>query len=96
MMEGKVRAALRIVTGARWLFLLLDHVADPESDTSETVVRDILLKKHPPKQPPSASSLPEPDSQPPEPHPVMFEIIDGQVIRNTVLKMDGVALLRSA
>ena len=91
MMEGKVRAALRIVTGSYGGGSLpLDQVADPESDNSETV-RDVLLKKHPPKQPPSVSSLLEPESQPPEPHPVMFEVIDGQLIRNTVLKMDGAA-----
>ena len=54
-------------------------------------VRDILMKKHPPKQPPTLSSLIEPDSPPPEPHPVMFEVIDGQLIRSTVLKMDGAA-----
>ena len=84
MMEGKVRAALRIVTGSYGGGSLpLDQVADPESDN--------LLKKHPPKQPPSVSSLLEPESQPPEPHPVMFDVIDGQLIRNTVLKMDGAA-----
>ena len=92
MMEGKVRAALRIVTANCGSGSLpLDQIAEPESDASETV-RDILVKKHPPKQPPSVSFLLEPpDSQPPEPHPVMFEAIDGQLIRNTVLRMDGTA-----
>ena len=91
MMEGKVRAALRIVTGSCGGGLLpLDQIADPESDTLETV-RDVLLKKHPPKQPLSVSCLLQPDFQPLEPHPVMFESIDGQLIRNTVLKMDGAA-----
>ena len=33
----------------------------------------------------------ESGSPPPEPHPVMFEVIDGQLIHNTVLKMDGAA-----
>ena len=92
MMEGKVRAALRIITANCGSGSLpLDQIAEPESDASETV-RDILVKKHPPKQPPSVSFLLEPpDSQPPEPHPVMFEAIDGQLIRNTVLRMDGTA-----
>ena len=92
MMEGKVRAALRIVTANCGSGSLpLDQIAEPESDASETV-RDILVKKHPPKQPPSVSFLLEPpDSQPPQPHPVMFEAIDGQLIRNTVLRMDGTA-----
>ena len=91
MMEGKVWAALRIVTGSCGGGLLpLYQIADPESDTLETV-RDVLLKKHPPKQPLSVSCLLQPDFQPSEPHPVMFESIDGQLIRNTVLKMDGAA-----
>ena len=52
MMEGKVRAALRIVTDSNGNGTLpLDKVVDPESETMETV-HDILLKKHPPKQPP--------------------------------------------
>ena len=88
-MEGKVTTALRILSedcgsGS----LPRDQIADPEGETSETV-RDILIKKHPPRQPPSASSLIELDVQPTEPHPVMFEVIDGELIRSTVLRMDG-------
>ena len=91
MMEGKVRAALRIITDNNGTgTLLLDKVVDPDNNNAETVY-DVLLKKHPPKQPPRLSSLIESDSPPPEPHPVMFEVIDGQLIRNTVLKMDGAA-----
>ena len=89
MMKGKVRAALRILSDSNGSGILpLDKVVD--KDTLETV-RDVLLKKHPPKQPPRLSSLIEPDSPPPEPHPVMFEVIDGKLIRSTVLKMDGAA-----
>ena len=50
--------------------LPMGKVIDPESDTLETV-HVVLLKKHPSKQPPRLSSLIEPDSPPPEPHPVM-------------------------
>ena len=89
MMEGKVRAALRIVTNNNSRGTLrLDKVVDSENDNLEAV-RDVLVKKHPPKQPPVPSTLIKPDSPPPEPHPVMFGVIDGQLIRNTVLKMDG-------
>ena len=50
MMKGKVRAALRILTDSNGSGILpLDKVVD--KDTLETV-RDVLLKKHPPKQPP--------------------------------------------
>ena len=90
-MEGKVCAALRIVTDSNCGGLLpLDKVIDVENNNVETV-RGVLLKKHPHKQPPRPSSLIEPDSPPPEPHPVMFEVIDGQLIRSTMLKMDGAA-----
>ena len=49
------------------------------------------MKKHPPKQPPQQSSIIESDTQPIEPHSVLFEAIDGQLICNTVLRMDGAA-----
>lgn len=89
IMEGKVRAALRILTDSNGSGILpLDKVVD--EDTLETVC-DVLLKKHPPKQPRKLSSLIEPDSPPPEPHPVMFQVINGQLIRSTVLKMDVAA-----
>ena len=91
MAEGKVRAALRIITDSNGTGTLpLDKVVDSDNNNAETV-QDVLLKKHPPKQPPRLSSLFESVSPPPEPHPVMFEVIDGQLIRNTLLKMDGAA-----
>ena len=91
MMEGKVRAALRIVTDSNGDGTLpLDKIIDPESETMETV-RDVLLKKHPPKLPHKQSSLVELDSPLPEPHPIIFEVIDAQLICNTVLKIDGAA-----
>ena len=85
MMEGKVSAALRIVTDSNGGGILpLDKVIDVENNNMETVC-SVLMKKHPHKQPPRPSSLIEPDSPPPEPHPVMFEVIDGQLIRSTML-----------
>ena len=91
MMEGKVRAALQIVTDSNGSGILpLDKVIDVENNNVETV-RGVLLKKHPHKQPPRPSSLIKPDSPPPEPHPVMFEVIDGKLIRSMMLKMDGAA-----
>jgi len=49
MMEGKVWAALRILTDSNGSGILpLDKVV--EEDTLETI-RHALLKKHPPKQP---------------------------------------------
>ena len=59
-----------MVVETRSGILPLDKVVD--EDTLETV-RDVLLKKHPHKQPPRLSSLIEPDSPPPEPHPDLLE-----------------------
>ena len=88
MLERNARAALRIVTETNsGGTLQLDRVTDPESSHPKTV-RDALLKKHPPKQPPT---LINPNKPPTEPHAVIFEAKDGQIIRNTVLKMDGAA-----
>ena len=40
---------------------------------------------------PQQSSIIELDTPPIEPHSVLFEAIDGQLIRNTVLRVDGAA-----
>ena len=79
MMEGKVRAALRTITTTANGGVL--------SLTKE--VREALIKKHPPKQPPVSSSIMEPDTLLREPHFIVFEKIDGHMIRETALKTDG-------
>ncbi len=87
MMEGKVRAALRLIAeNPTSRPLRLDSTADP-NNAHESVL-DSLLKKHPPKQPYKMDTIV--NSNPPvtDPHP---ERIDGQLIRSTVLKMDGAA-----
>ena len=54
-------------------------------------VKDALLKKHPPNQPPKPSTIVSlSDSSPPF-HPVVFEGMDGVLIRRTILCMDGAA-----
>ncbi len=90
MMEGKVRAALRLIAENQTSKpLCLDSAADPNNATKS--VLDSLLKKHPPKQPYKMDTIV--NSNPPvtDPHPIIFERIDGQLIRSTVLKMDGAA-----
>lgn len=90
MMEGKVRAALRLIAENQTSKpLCLDSAADPNNATES--VLDSLLKKHPPKQPYKMDTIV--NSNPPvtDPHPIIFERIDGQLIRSTVLKMDGAA-----
>ena len=90
MMEGKVRAALRLIadenTGQP---LRLNSIIDPNIPSES--VRDILLKKHPPKQPLKEETMVNPNTPATDPHPIIFERIDGQLIRNTVLRMDGAA-----
>ena len=90
MMEGNVKAALRLIaddhTGQP---LRLDSVTDP--DNPSEIVLDILLKKHPPKQPLKVETIVSSNNPVTDPHPIIFEQIDGQLIRSTVLKMDGAA-----
>ena len=79
MMEGKVRAALRLIDDDESCGLLhLDNqVAFNDSSTPSETVREILLKKHPPKQPLKPASIITPDSPLIEPHRILFGRIDG-------------------
>ena len=87
MMEGKVKAALRLISeDSNGGILSLDSYVLP--DNSETV-RESLLKKHPP----GISSIPSAiisgtDSAEPI-HPVIFNGIDEELIRNTGIKTEG-------
>ncbi|MCY4641269.1 MAG: reverse transcriptase domain-containing protein, partial [Gammaproteobacteria bacterium] len=81
MMEGKVRAALRTITengNGGVLPLSRD-------------VQEALLKKHPPKQPPVSAAILEPDTPMKETHFILFEQIDGRMIRETALMTNGSA-----
>ena len=85
---GKVRAALQLVTQANGSGPLpLNNLANPNDPTSTRTVRDILLAKQPPKD----STIIKPGTPSDEPHPVLFEEINGQMIRDTILRMDGAA-----
>ena len=91
MTEGKVKAALRLITDQeRGGLLPLDSVASSDGTTIKTV-RDILSEKHPSSQPPFPSAICEPSESFHEPHSVHFDRIDGPLIRDTVLRMDGAA-----
>ena len=59
MFEGKVRAALRLIT------------QNPNGDVLHlnTEVKDALLSKHPPRKPPVPKAILIPDSPTLEPHP---------------------------
>ena len=89
MMQGKVKSALRMIEkeGNGGPLQFNSRVDSSKADT----VRDVLIKKHPPKQPPKNSEIVSPESPPNEPHPVHFEKIDGHLIQRMALKMDGAA-----
>ena len=57
MMEGKVRTALRLITQENGGGPLpLNNPANPNDPNSTQTVRDILIEKRPPKQPPKSST----------------------------------------
>ena len=59
--------------------------------TTLETVRAALLKKHPQKQPLKPYAIIIPGTHVHELHPVLFETIDGPLIRHTILRMDGAA-----
>ena len=61
---------------------------DPNDPISPTV-RELLANKHPSGQPAYNSCI-VPD-EPQDPHPVIFESLDGNAIRSAALKINGVA-----
>ena len=71
MMQGKVKAALRLIDSeSNGGPLQLESRVDPSK--TETV-RDILLLKHPPKQPPKPSAIVTTETPPTEIHPVLLK-----------------------
>ena len=86
MMEGKVRAALLLISKSSSNDVLhLDSYSDPDNPTE--TVRETLLKKHPNQQPYKQSSIVTPTTPTNEPHPIFFDMIDGHLIRSTALRM---------
>ena len=95
MFEGKVRPALRILDESQSKSGQPLSLSNPLSsdDPSCGTVHDALLMKHPdPSHVVLSMSLvqvtPPPDH---DPHIVAFDQIDGLLIRQTILKMDGAA-----
>ncbi|CAB3993759.1 Hypothetical predicted protein [Paramuricea clavata] len=87
MMQGKVRAALRIISKDDRGCLTLDSCVAPDNPKT---VRQVLLEKHPPNIPPVQSAILNGDCNM-EPHPVIFDRIDGELIQNTAIKTEGAA-----
>jgi len=88
MMEGKTRAALRLVSSqSNGGILGLDSQADPSGTDT---VRKVLKDKQPPGKP-IATSIISPDAPIKEHHPVIFENLDGSLICSTALRTSGAA-----
>ena len=83
-----MKAALRILEGENSKGPLPLHQVLIDSD--ETIV-DVLKSKHPSPHPVSGHSIDPDTTRIHEPHPVLFERIDGNLICSTVLKMNGSA-----
>ena len=81
MMEGKVRAALGLISKTdAYGYLSLNNE-----------IRDSLRKKHPTKQPPVPPAIIECNEPPNEPHFILFKQIDSQLIRETALRTESAA-----
>ena len=77
MMEGKMKAAFRLIANDNTGRLLhVDTIIDP-STPSESV-HDILLKKHPPKQRLKEETMINRNTPVIEPHSIIFEQIDDE------------------
>ena len=89
MLQGKVKAALRTLTDeANGGPLPMDAQVTTEGQPN-TTVRDELLKKHPAGQPAYPEILLPLTT--PATHPVVFDCLDGGVIRSAALRTHGSA-----
>ena len=83
MMQGKVKKAIRLIDSeSKGGPLQLNNRVEPEMPER---VRDVLTKKHPPKQHPKPSAIITSETPPSEPHPILYEKIDGQLIHKIAL-----------
>ena len=91
-MEGRIRAALRLLTNKTQTSLLsLDEVLydNPTSPTVKTV-RDILEEKHLDANPTHADAILS-GSNEDNFHPIVFKIITADAIRKCALQTEGAA-----
>ena len=86
MFQGKTHAALRVISenSCAGLFSLDDQV-------DGKTVFDILQSKHPPAGEVDLAALITLDFEPPKVHPVLFERLTSQSVRNSALRSQGSA-----
>ena len=93
-MEGRVRAALRLlVKDGRTGLLKLDQVIGAAEGSTGKTVKEILEEKHPDaNQAYGDAILSRSDNELHDDfHPILFESIDAEVIRNSALRTQGAA-----
>ena len=89
MKQGKLKTAIRLLSEqSKSGVLSLDNtVQSPPSQPS--TVRGVLLEKHPSGQPAFPETLIHPLTPTLEPHPVLFDRLDGEMIRSAVFRTEG-------
>lgn len=88
MLVGKVKSALRLLSQpGRGRLLSLDDAVI--SGGKEMTAREVLLAKHPPAAPADPAALLT--DTPPLSHPVLFDRLDGAMIRSSALHSQGSA-----
>ena len=92
MFKGNVKAALRLISEQqKGDYLHLDgKVNSDSSNTTPCTVREALRLKHPLRQPAPANAIYS-SADLPTVHPVLFESIDGALIRRAALRTNGAA-----
>ena len=92
MLQGKVRAALRMLTNkSKGGPLPIDTRMSTHLDQPITTVCDKLLKKPPPGQPAYPDAFMSSTTPRPVTHPVVFDCLDGASIRIAALHTNGSA-----
>ena len=90
MFEGKISAALKLITGHQHGCLLqLNDQIDPSNPNY--LVRDILKEKHPPAQPLSQDCLISEVSESAPFHPTIFKALNGPMLQLAALWTFGAA-----
>ena len=91
MIQGKFKATLRLLMSkAKEYILSLNSIVQTYSE-QQPIVCESLTEKHPPGQSPYSETLLYPLNSSSEPHPVLFDCLDGEMIRSAALRTEGSA-----
>ncbi len=89
MFKGKCKAALDLLSNEEKGGIL--HLKDPadSNDPTSPTVKECLMSKHPQGRQAQLNCILE--DEPQDQHPILFESIDGSVIRSAAIKVSGAA-----